>query len=76
MPQAYARDLHELVEEGHSRRGAAPHFKVSVSSMVNLAKAFDTRGSLEPKPNGGCRHAKLEPHPALRQEQTEIFHRV
>jgi transposase len=66
MPKAYSRDLRKrvvaFVEEGHSRRGAAAHFKVSVSFVVNLVKAFRTRGSLEPKPSGGRRHAKLEPH--------------
>jgi transposase len=66
MPKAYSLDLRErvvrLVEEGHSRRGAAAHFAVSVSPVVNLVKAFRARGSLEPKPSGGARHAKLEPH--------------
>jgi transposase len=35
---------------------------VSVSFVVNLMKAVRTRGSFEPKPSGGRRHAKLEPH--------------
>ena len=66
MPNAYSLDLRErvvgFVEEGHSRRAAAAHFKVSVSLVVNLVEAVRTRGSLEPKPSGGRRHAKLEPH--------------
>jgi transposase len=66
MPRPYSRDLRErvvrFVEEGHSRRAAAAHFKVSASFVVNLMSAFRATGSLEPKPSGGRRHAKLEPH--------------
>jgi transposase len=66
MPKPYSLDLRErvvgFVEEGHSRHRAAAHFRVSVSFVVNLMKAFQTRGSLEPKSSGGRRHAKLEPH--------------
>jgi transposase len=66
MPKAYSLDLRErvvsFVEDGHSRRAAAGHFKVSVSFVVNLMKAIRTRGSFEAKPSGGRRHAKLEPH--------------
>jgi transposase len=67
MPKAYSLDPREgvigFVEDGHSRRAAAAHFKVvSVSFVVNLMKAVRTRGRFEPKPSGGRRHAKLEPH--------------
>ena len=66
MPKPYSLDLRErvvgFVENGHSRRAAAAHFRVSVSFVVNLMKAVRTRGSFEPKPSGGRRHAKLEPH--------------
>jgi transposase len=66
MPKPYSLDLRErvvgFVEEGHSRHAASAHFKVSVSFVVNLVKEFRTRGSFEPKPSGGRRHAKLEPH--------------
>jgi len=66
MPKAYSLDLRErvvgFVEGGRSRRAAARHFKVSVSFVVNLMKAVRTRGSFAPKPLGGRRHAKLEPH--------------
>lgn len=66
MAKPYSRDLRErvvrFVEEGHSRHAAAAHFKVSVSFVVNLMSAFRATGSLEPKPSGGRRHAKLEPH--------------
>ena len=66
MPKPYSLDLRErvfrYVDEGHSCRAAAAHFQVSVSFVVNLARAFRVRGSLAPKPSGGRRHAKLEPH--------------
>ena len=66
MPKPYSLDLRERVfryaDEGHSCRAAAAHFGVSVSFVVNLVKAFRMRGSLAPKPSGGRRHAKLEPH--------------
>jgi transposase len=69
MPKPYSLDLRErvlsYVDEGHSRRSAAAHFRVSVSFVVNLVKAFRVRGSLAPKPSGGRRHAKLEPHRAF-----------
>src|SRR5271163_4238084 len=71
MPKPYSLDLRErvvgFVEAGHSRRAAAAHFKVSVSFVVNLMKAVRTRGSFAPRPLGGRRHAKLEPHRAFPQ---------
>src|SRR6202030_2089044 len=69
MPKPYSLDLREcvvrFVDEDHSRHAAAAHFRVSVSFVVNLVKAFRVRGSLAPKPSGGRRHAKLEPHRAF-----------
>jgi transposase len=66
MSKPYSRDLRErvvrFVEEGHSRRAAAAHFSVSVSFVVNLMSTYQASGSLAPKPSGGRRHAKLEPH--------------
>lgn len=66
MPKAYSLDLRErvarFVGSGRSRHAAAAHFKVSVSFVVNLMKAYRMTGSLEPKPGGGRRHAKLDPH--------------
>jgi transposase len=73
MPKPYSLDLRErvfrYVDEGHSCRAAAAHFRVSVSFVVNLMKAFRMRGSLAPKPSGGRRHAKLEPHRAFLLEK-------
>lgn len=69
MPKAYSLDLRErvarFVEAGRSRHAAAAHFQVSVSFVVNLMKAYSTSGRLAPKPSGGRRHAKLEPHRAF-----------
>ena len=66
MPKPYSPDLRErvvnFVEAGHSRRAAAAHFAVSVSFVVNLMTAYRLGGSLAPKPLGGRRHAKLDPH--------------
>jgi transposase len=69
MPKAYSLDLRErvagLVDSGRSRHAAAAHFKVSVSFVVNLMKAYRMTGRLTPKPGGGRRHAKLDPHRAF-----------
>src|SRR3984893_8404024 len=69
MPKAYSLDLRErvvrFVEAGRSRHAAAAHFQVSVSFVVNLMKAYIASGRLAPKPSGGRRHAKLEPHRAF-----------
>jgi transposase len=66
MPKPISLDLRErvvgFVEAGQSRRVAAAHFRVSVSFVVNLIKAYRATGSLAPKPSGGRRHAKLDPH--------------
>ena len=66
MPRAYSRDLRERVVAfvgcGRSRRAAAAHFDVSPSFVINLMTAYRARGSLAPKPVGGRRHAKLDPH--------------
>src|SRR4030081_3516807 len=65
MPKACSLDLRELVARfvgsGRSRHAAAAYFKV----FVNLMKAYRMTGSLEPKPGGGRRHAKLDPHRAF-----------
>jgi transposase len=69
MPKPISLDLRarviEFVEAGQSRRAAAAHFRVSVSFVVNLVKAHRATGSLAPKPSGGRRHAKLDPHRAF-----------
>jgi transposase len=69
MPKPYSLDLRErvagFVEAGHSRHAAAAHFGVSVSFVVKLITALRVSGRLAPKPSGGRRHAKLEPHRAF-----------
>ena len=69
MPKAYSLDLRErvarFVERGRSCHVAAAHFSVSVSFVVRLMKAIRATGSLAPKPSGGRRHAKLDPHRAF-----------
>lgn len=69
MPKPYSLDLRErvvrFVEAGHSRRTAAAHFAVSVSFVVILMRHYRARASLAPKPRGGRRHSKLDPHRAF-----------
>ncbi len=69
MPRSYSLDLRgrvaRFVDAGHSRRSAAAHFGVSVSFVVNLMKAWRTKGRLEPRPAGGRRQAKLDAHGAF-----------
>jgi len=69
MPRPLSQDLRErvvaFVEAGHSRRAAAAHFRVSPSFVINLVKAHAATGSLAPKPRGGARNVKLDPHRAF-----------
>jgi transposase len=66
MPEAYSLDLRErvarFVEGGRSCRAAAALFSVSVAFVVRLMKSFRATGRLAPKPSGGRRHVKLDPH--------------
>ena len=66
MTKAYSLDLRtrvvRFVEAGHSRHEAARPFAVSVAFVVKLVAAFRTTGSLAPKPEGGWRYSKLDPH--------------
>src|SRR3954453_22807470 len=69
MPKPYSLDLRErvvrCVEAGRSRHAAAAHFGVSVSFVVLLMRHYRATGSLRPKPSGGRRHSKLDPHRAF-----------
>jgi transposase len=69
MTKAYSLDLRRrvvrFVEAGHSRRGAAAHFDVSVSFVVKLIAGFRAKGSYAPKPEGGWRYSKLDPRRAF-----------
>jgi transposase len=66
MTRAYSLDLRRrvvgFVEAGHSRHEAAGRFAVSVSFVVKLVAAWRRTGSYAPKPEGGWRHSKLDPH--------------
>jgi transposase len=66
MPKAYSIDLRRrvvsYVKKGHSCRSAAARFEVSISFVIKLMEALRATGRLAPKPVGGRRHAKLEPH--------------
>jgi transposase len=78
--KAYSLDLRRrvvsFVEAGNSRHAAAAHFDVSVSFVVKLVSAFRSTGSYAPKPEGGWRYSKLDPHRAFLErrvaEKTDI----
>jgi transposase len=66
MPKAYSGDLRERVieaveMEGASRREAAEHFDISVSSAVKWLQRWNDSRSAAPKPRGGS-VSPLEPH--------------
>jgi transposase len=52
-----------FIKTGHSCHAAARRFEVSIALVVRLMAAFPATGSLAPKPEGGWRNAKLDPHP-------------
>jgi transposase len=66
MTKSYSLDLRRrvarFVEAGHSCHEAARHFEVSVAFVVRLMAAYRATGSLTPKPEGGWRYSKLDPH--------------
>jgi transposase len=66
MTKSYSLDLRRrvvrFVEAGHSCHQAARHFEVSVAFVVRLMAAYRATGSLAPKPEGGWRYSKLDPH--------------
>src|SRR5438132_1343916 len=57
MPKCYSGDLRErvieAVEKGASRREAAEHFDVSVSSAIKWLQRWHESKSAAPKPRGG-----------------------
>ena len=66
MTKSYSLDLRRrvarFVEAGHSCHEAARHFEVSVAFVVRLMATYRATGSLAPKPEGGWRYSKLDPH--------------
>lgn len=69
MTKALSLDLrHRIVRyvaKGHSRREAAVHFEVAPSCAIKLVAAHNRTGSCAPKPEGGWRYSKLDPHRAF-----------
>ena len=67
MPKAYSIDLRERVvsavaEGGMSRRGAAAHFGVGVSTVITWVRRFRETGSVEPAKIGGYKPVLLAAH--------------
>ena len=69
MTKALSLDLRRrivrYVAKGHSRRAAAAQFEVAPSCAIKLVAAHGRTGSYAPKPEGGWRHSKLDPHRAF-----------
>lgn len=65
MPYALSVDLRrrviDFVLSGHTRRQAAAHFSISVSSAVRIVHQFTESGRIEARSIGGFRYSKLEP---------------
>ena len=68
MGKFYSVDLRErivmAVDQGMSRRGAARHFSVSVSSAIRYVQRHDRVDNVAPDRKGRPRHSKLDPHRA------------
>jgi transposase len=66
MTRALSLDLRRrivrYVASGHSRREAAVHYEVAPSCAIKLVAAHERTGSYAPKPEGGWRYSKLDPH--------------
>lgn len=79
MPKPYSQDLRErvvaAVAGGQTRRAAAKHFKVSVSSAIRWVQRWQATGSVAAKPTGGST-SPLEQHEgellALAGEQPDL----
>lgn len=59
-PIELRRRVVDFVEEGHSHRAAAAHFRVSIKFVNDMVKLKHQTGSLAPKCQGnGGKHGKL-----------------
>lgn len=58
-PMALRTRVVDFVEEGHTHRATALHFRVSVKFVNDMVKLKREVGSLEPKPQGRRGHGKL-----------------
>jgi transposase len=68
MGAAHSIDLRERVvaevAAGMSRRQAAAHFRVGVSSAIRWVELKGETGGVAPRPRGGKSRSPLEPHAA------------
>jgi transposase len=68
MGTAHSDDLRSRVVAevglGMSRRQAAAHFRVSVSSAIRWVELVAETGAVTPRPRGGKSRSPLEPHAA------------
>ncbi len=66
MGKFYSVDLRErivmAVDQGMSRRRAARHFSVSVSSAIRYVQRHDRVNNVAPDRQGRPRRSKLDPH--------------
>ena len=66
MSKAYSDDLRrrivDAVDGGVSRRQAAKHYDVSVSSAIRYARRWRETGSVQAAAMGAPRRSKLDPH--------------
>lgn len=76
MPRILSNDLRmrvvAAVEAGASRRQAAARFGVGVSSAIRWVQAWQERGDVRAKPQGGDRHShRIEAQAAFLLDQIE-----
>ena len=66
MSRSYSEDLRQrivnAVDGGISRRQAAEHYNVSVSSAIRYARRWRETGSVQAAAMGAPRRSKLDPH--------------
>ena len=66
MSKSYSEDLRQrivnAVDGGVSRRQAAEHYNVSVSSAIRYARRWRETGSVQAAAMGAPRRSKLDPH--------------
>lgn len=65
LPKALRERCVRFVVAGNSRHAAAQKFEVSPSFVIKLMKLWRETGSVEPRPRGGGRRSKLNPHRAF-----------
>ena len=71
LPRALRERCMRFVEAGNSCHAAARKFEVSPSFVINLMNLRRQTGSVEPRPRGGNRRSKLNPHRAFILREVE-----